>query len=1271
VLLNNFFLKLIRLHFRKLSRSEWHRTSNLLNRLKQPSAFLALVRIMTALQSSSEGHLTMPHVFRFLSHRVLIQSTCLLATLLAIPLTVQHSPQLQAQETPAADGPPGTTEPTPEPAKPPSISEKWDRLIYVPFRELQKVFDNQDASVVLPYAEYLDLMKRAINAVPVTTGNQDAVITSSSWSAVVEKDLVRISVEFKLNVLKSDGWATLPVAFGAAAIGKVEPSDGTVLLKGVGEGQYELLVKGAGPKTVTLELLATVRTSPEDRSFTIQTPPTGISELVVTIPEPDQTVKISPLQVLLPTEGLAVDGKTVAKASLGATNQFEVHWNPRAGSKPVMDLLSSVSNQTSVRIEQGLLQSRTVLSYEILRGELRDVTILVPADARIIDVVSAAGRIRAWAAEAVGETHQVVKAELLVPATETFQIEIQTERAIEGDLVQLIGKSADGKLQGVHADAVVREAGRIAIVTDPSLTAVVKTQVGVKQIESGVEQAKGDQNLAAANTWEFSGTSGQLVVQLKAVEPRLLVNHQMQYVFRDDELRLRSVLKYDVERAGVFQLSLKVPETLTIDSVSADGMSEFNVDKGSGRVTLSLTQKRMGAIEVIVQAHQSFNAAAENSEMELPTLVPENVERETGVIKAYAPEFLEVITVDEKLAGLFPARDAAAEQIPKLRHIASWNFTRRPVTLFVRTTPRPAQIAASVGTTVQVEPEIIKQTAVVTFDIQNAGVDTLRIAVPESVANEVRFRMLSPGHTIQQRDKAAQAEDGWVTWTLVLQEETTGSVQLGVDWDVKLTPEAATAVAGTGTTPADVSSAGETAPALAEQTLVVEPPRVLAPFSGDQADRRRVTLTQTRGEIRLLRHESLSITADSQGDTTEAIDVRELELMEQDGYLAYRYFAQPASATIRIRKHEIHEVAATVVSRGAIEVVTERQPLATWRCRYRITTSERQRLRIDLPMGCDLQAPLLNDQRTTIEKATDVKAAEQWEAYYVNIGRDTTFDEEFLLTLQFRSAIVEESARPYSGRGGVQKLRLPMIGEAGGSTVVQQLKLAIWAPEEIAFLGDPDSWTQEGSVRPSIMSPLRSGSADRAAAEMDDWIDPAQVVTGDFPTQGSVAVFRAVGHQTEILLTWWSRPFLFWMISGTLVLTGLILRRTSWENRITLVLLALFAVAMFSLSGDNSTAQYIAMAWPGILVASGIWLTGLLTGQKNGNGEAHSTGTVVPLVIPPNSPASHPLTSVSADSENSLTGGKPSAEARPVDLTPDDARLDDKRPSDDQTGGGK
>ncbi len=65
------------------------------------------------------------------------------------------------------------------------------------------------------------------------------------------------------------------------------------------------------------------------------------------------------------------------------------------------------------------------------------------------------------------------------------------------------------------------------------------------------------------------------------------------------------------------------------------------------------------------------------------------------------------------------------------------------------------------------------------------------------------------------------------------------------------------------------AAADGAAPALSSPTrnFRVDPPRVLPPFTAEQAERRRVTLTQARGEIRLLNNESLSISAVAQGDT--------------------------------------------------------------------------------------------------------------------------------------------------------------------------------------------------------------------------------------------------------------------------------------------------------------------------------------------------------------------------------------------------------------------
>jgi hypothetical protein len=1115
-----------------------------------------------------------------------------------------------------------------------SAIDSWDRLVYVPFKELKRVFDNQDASVIIPYREYLELIRHYLSERPANGVSPDAVITSTSYTASVEKDVVRIDVELNLNVLQASDWVHVPLSFGSAAVGSVKPDDGTVLLKGTGNGSYELLIQGQGVRTINIELLATVKTSPEARSFRIDCPPSGISHLQVTVPEPDQTIQISPHQVLLPPAAPAAEGSSVVYASLGSAGHFEVKWNPRAGTKPAMDLLSSANNQTESRIEAGLIQTRAVISWEILRGELREVTVLAPKAARIIDVLSRGGNIRSWEIDDSADTHQQIRIELLSPATGRFEVEVQVERNLTGDTVQVIGRDAAGQLHGIHADAVVREAGRITVTTDSALTSNVLEQSGVKQVEAG---GGGKGVTGSRLAWEFSGTSSQLVLQTQPVEPRLLVNHVAQIIFRDDELRLRSVLNYTVERAGVFQLVLDVPESLTIDNVSADGMSEFNVDKNSGKLTLSLTQKRQGAIAVTIQGHQKYDAAVEDNELEIPTVVPEDTERETGTLTIYAPQFLDVLTVDEKLVGLFPSRDATAPNMARLRLIGVWNFSRRPVTMVTRTTPRPAQVAATVATTARFEPDVVKIGSVVSFDIQNAGLDTLRIAVPEAVSENVRFRTVSIGHTIRQRNKAAQAEDGWITWTLVLQDETTGNVMVAVDWEVPLNE-------------ADVPDNG--AEPAADTSFVVDPPRVLPPFEDELAERRKVTLTQARGEIRLLRHESLSISAEGEGDTVEGIDVRELELMEQSGYLAFRYFSQPASATVSIREHEIHEVVATVVSKAAVEIVTEKQSLASWRCRFLVTTSERQRLRIDLPVGSEIQAPLLGDSRTTMEQATDVESEEEWDPYYVNVSREQTSDEPFLLTIQFRCPIIESDRIPYEGRGGIQKLHLPTIGEDDGSCVIQQTQLAIWAPKDVAFIGDPDRWTQIGLSQFSFTRPFESPTTARGGDLMDRWIGRSSA--GDFATQGHLAVFRAVGRQTVIEASWWNRPFVVWLISGTLVVLGLILRRTAWENKITLVLLAVFGVSMWTLKDGYAALQFATAAGPGLALVLVIWFVGLLLGRRD---------------IADNSDATRPASDESGDTPSESPPAR-EAEPEPADA-PGDASPSSEvsEKSDDTTGG--
>ncbi|MCH2202714.1 MAG: hypothetical protein MK102_12140 [Fuerstiella sp.] len=293
----------------------------------------------------------------------------------------------------------------------------------------------------------------------------------------------------------------------------------------------------------------------------------------------------------------------------------------------------------------------------------------------------------------------------------------------------------------------------------------------------------------------------------------------------------------------------------------------------------------------------------------------------------------------------------------------------------------------------------------------------------------------------------------------------------------------------------------------------------------------------------------------------------------------------------------VHKVVATVVSKAAIEIVTEKQPLASYRCRYRITTSERQRLKIEVPADSQLQAPLLNNRPATFEPAQEAEAAEGWQTYYINISREEPSDRNFLLSFQFRCPIVETARIPYEGQGGIQLLRTPRIGDSSGSTVVQETRIGLWTPNDVAVSGEPDHWTAAGYPSWSILHPLKSSHDPNAAASLADWIGDKST-SSEFAHQGNATVFRTLGSKTILQTTWWNRPFVVMIFSGALILIGFVLRRTSWENRIILVLVSLVIVAVCGSFDSYAVRQAVDAGAVGLMAVAAIWTISLLISRS-------------------------------------------------------------------------
>ncbi len=1084
---------------------------------------------------------------------------------------------------------PSTVRANAQEAKPKDAPEvTWEQLIYVPYKQLSTVFEKQKATVFMSYAEYLKLWNKSgeqPGQPPVA-----AVISAASYRAKIDQDVARIEAEYSVRVL-GKAWSELPLKFGDAAVGEVTSDGGAdakdkVLLRATGDGTYSLLFPTPGEHKVKIQLAARVRSSPDGKSFDLEVPAIGVTKFELLIPEADQAVEVTPLLVRQPVA--AAKGKeTKIVGNLGAASRIGVLWHPKASIKPEMDLLASVTNHTQVSVADGLIHTDAFLRYDVLRGELTQLRVAVPKGDRILGVSSNDANVKGWKA-ADEATRQVVTIELLSGAKKALTLEVHTERPAPAEAFDVVGLNDNAPAAGIHALDVVRESGQLVVAKGADLLLNVEKLTGLTRIEEAevAEHIRRPGSLA----YKFYSPKVELKLTAKAVEPRVLVNYVAKLQFLDDELRSLTQVSYTIERAGLFELQLRVPDKMVIDRVvGPPQIKEYPVETKDGQTVLRvvLDMKREGAIAFNVIGHVPLDAAQKEQNLTLPLLEPLNVERETGQVTIFAAPAIEVLTDEKAIKGVQPERNA--DPNPPFAAggtlASAWSFTRRPVEIPVKTTRRPTRLTASVATLLNAKPETADVRTTVTYHVQFAGLDTFQIAVPEALADAVQIRT-AQGATvpaIKEKKKADKAVEGWVTWTIILQREAVGDVPFEITYDLK---------------PAEGQDKKAGSTLSWQQEL--KPVRAAGLPGDGESKAGKVELSDVYGEVTVQKDKALTVSADSTGDDLEAIDPRELSLLSQDGSLAYRYYTQPVSLKVTAAKHEIQEVVETVVSRGLVEVVVDQDDKASYRCRFKLKTSERQRLRIDLPKGAEILGVLVDNKSVSPEKAGK-GSGDLFDSYFVSVARAGKSDEPFSITLQFLWPI---NPPPFVGWHGKLHVSLPSIrGQKGSAVAVQQLRTVVWVPEKFSLVGTPDSFIREQhlTLERAINGQVAS-VVDQS--ELDRWIGTSSVGVADFATQGQAYSFHNLGGAEHLEVTWWKISFAAIVATFSLFVLGVVLIPTTWRNRLGWVLAGVLIAVCAGLNDADTVLHGVAVARWGVVLMFALWIVQSLFGaarRPNGN----------------------------------------------------------------------
>ncbi len=1102
----------------------------------------------------------------------------LLASLMAVWLTgAILAPSALAQETPPAETSSTNEAETPATESPEAASETparpVDHLIYIPYDRLSDVIDRLKSKVVLSYEEYLDLVRRAEQGQEGTDPEAAAVISKATYVGTVQGEVAEITATYECRALAKK-WATLPVNFGDAAVGEVKTSAGeSVLLRGTGEGTYELLFPTAGEYTVTVRLLKKIKQSPSGPVLELTVPPVGITTFQLTVPKTNQKIQISPRHLEVPLPAPPEGDVSAIAVSLGAIHRITASWAPDVSDRPEMDLLTTVNNELQITVGEGLIHTSAKLNYRVLRGELDSMRIAVPKGDRILDVTSST-RLEGWTV-AQEEQRQVVEIKLLAPVEGNCEIEIHTERSLSGENIPLAGISEEGAAAGIHSLDVTREQGQIALMHGEELTLVVQEQAGLVRTDLG---EKSDAQLA----FRYFSPRIELVVNAEPVQPILDAQFDSLIVFREQRIEVVSSLSYDITKAGLFQLQLRIPEGFELTNVECAQMAEYQLDEQSRVLTLALKERTQGNVSVVVRGYvsppegylQGKTAELDN----LPLLEPMGVRQEEGRIGVFTIEAIELAADEDQIrnAQSIPNSELSNYNFRDTQIRAAWKYQSRPVEIPVRTVRRPTRLTAEAATTIQVQPSGISVNAEIWFHVQYAGVDQFRIAVPREYSTQIEIETADKSSVpIQQKTpEAGDDASPWVVWLIQTQRPATGWQRYRLTYDISLQSEDAAAE--------DEADPAATSPR--NETLLIPKALGLERPAG-----REIELTRSSGEIVVQTDPALSVVVQGEGAGLEPIDVRELDRLPTKGHQAFRYPFQkdeePVQLALTVSRYDVAEVVSTVVSKMLTEFVIGNSTDVAVRSRMQVRSSQRQRLLIQLPESAQPMVVQIDGETRVLQRGEESQD-EGLVNYVINVSRSKSSDEPFLLTLQYLMTGQELSESTL--RGGAEFPLPQLMTGSGNAAVVQETRCVVWLPQTYVPVRAELPFERISSFRSATLS---SGVQNDSyyAGQQTKWLGNAGAAM-NFPTEGVPYVYTAVGSSDSLDLVYWNRDYVTALLTVLLLIVALVLLKTTWENKILVLLVAATILAAALQFVPDLVEEAVYSARYGIVVLLLAWV---------------------------------------------------------------------------------
>ena len=615
---------------------------------------------------------------------------------------------------------------------------------FVPVDQLNSILKRTPSGILLPKAEFQDLLIKARKAAQQTSpGN--VVITSANYDleAVEHHAIIKLTVQFRQF---QNGWTTQTIPIGNLQL-ESALLNGTTATVGISDkqpGRLFILNNKVGTFDLELTLSTALLKSGTDRSVVFKAMDQTSATLKVKCPAREQVI-LNASKLKRPD---SLEKATVYAVPIGHTpnraKDVRMTWTTRR-KQEISDNLIFATSDVRASFNAAGLKWNCESRLSVFGEKFDRLSASVPTTLEITNVESAG--LEQWSLEDDPESSDRTRLQLKYrqPFAQDRLIRIEaisTLNVQEANVTQEANaQSAHSKIPTLQWNNLTAHTGQITVQTESSQRLLTQPVSGLNRIAT--QQQTGSQ----ADVFDFWKQNFDLQVNVRSKDRELFSKIDSVLHSDDTNVTFQASLIVETLNEPLFDVSVETPEGWQINSLTDDSATKLpwtrTADGKSILIDLPQPVEAGGLLTMRLLASRTIDDPATSQTLPLPIV---RIKDATQAAATYALSCANDLKLSfPELTGLVPIADSQGRLVFEAQ-TSTYSGT-------VQIDRKAARLATRSEIRTWMEPESVSTTIDLTVDVVNGSIRTLNIDLPEDLTADVRFQLRAIGQVPGQIQK--------------------------------------------------------------------------------------------------------------------------------------------------------------------------------------------------------------------------------------------------------------------------------------------------------------------------------------------------------------------------------------------------------------------------------------------------------------------------------------------------------------------------------------